>query len=154
LKVEASLRNLGNQKFNSLQRPRPFLPNQNSQRAGKSVGAYEVWVVNSRYFDEEVEAMISRHRESVSHFGARAPSTRKRDRDRRALVTERVERGNSAIRSGDHTLQLIVSMWYKSAAWHKTSAAVAKEGLLWADPLASPPIHFLAARPAALAPCK
>jgi hypothetical protein len=71
------------------------------------------------------------------------------------LVPEGVERGASAITVGDHTLQLIVSTWYKPRNLaEKLSKQWEPKGLLWFDPVVSPPIHFMAQRPSAPAPCK
>jgi hypothetical protein len=71
------------------------------------------------------------------------------------VVTEKVDRGDSSIRGGDHTLQLIASTWYQSRALaQKLRQEWQRKGLLWSDPLDSRPIHFLAQRPSVLVPCK
>lgn len=72
-----------------------------------------------------------------------------------AVVGEKLERGNYALRAGDHTLQLIVSTWYKSRPLaQKLRHQWERKGFLWFDPLLSAPIIFTAQRPSALAPCK
>lgn len=118
-------------------------------------GPYEVWVVNSRYFDEEIEAIDQPSPGKV--FIRLAPGA---IHQREILigvevVTDKIDRGQSSIRSGDHTLQLIASNWYQSRAMaQKLRQEWQKKGVLWSDPLDSRPIHFLAQRPAALVRCK
>ncbi len=122
---------------------------------GNAAGPYEVWVVNSRYFDEEVESIDQTSPGKV--FVTLAPGA---IHSREivigvGLVSEKVGRGDSSIRNGDHTLQLIASNWYQSRALaQKLREEWQKKGLLWSDPLDSRPIHFLVQRPASLALCK
>jgi hypothetical protein len=116
---------------------------------------YEVLFLNSRFFDQEIEAIDQAVPGKV--FVSLSPGG---VYERKlpvgiALVPEGVERGNSAIGAGDHTLQLIVSTWYKPRSLaEKLSKQWEQKGLLWFDPVVSPPIHFLAARPTPPAPCK
>jgi hypothetical protein len=116
---------------------------------------YEVLFLNSRYFDQEFEAIDRAGPGKV--FVSLSPGA---VYERRlvvwtAVVSEAVERGDSAIAAGDHTLQLIVSTWYKPRSLaEKLSKQWEHKGLLWFDPVVSAPIHFLAERPTSLAPCK
>ena len=122
---------------------------------GNPAGPYEVWVLNSRYFDEEFEPIDEvspgrvftilppggiYQRELVIGVG---------------LVSSKAERGDSAINAGEHTLHLSVSTWYKSRSLaQKLRQQWQRKGLLWFDPLASTPIRFTARRPDVIAPCR
>src|SRR5882672_5423097 len=155
LKLKLRFRNLGNQKLILYKGHDLFYQTKIRSAPGNPFGPYEVWVVNSRYFDEEVEAI---DQPSPGKVFLTLPPGAVYLREIMIgvpLVTEKVERGDAAIRRGDHTLQLIVSMWYKSRSLaQKLRQEWQRKGLLWSDPLASPLIHFVAARPASLAPCK
>jgi hypothetical protein len=123
--------------------------------AGSPASPYEVWVVNSRYFDEEPEAIDQPSPGKV--FVTLAPGAvhLREIMIGVEVVTEKVDRGESSIRVGDHTLLLIASNWYQSRAMaQKLRLEWQKKGLLWSEPLDSRPIHFLAQRPTPLAPCK
>ncbi len=122
---------------------------------GNPSGPYEVWVVNSRYFDEEAETIDQTSPGKV--FITLAPgAVHLREMTIGVeLVTEKIDRGDSSVRAGNHTLQLIASNWYQSRAMaQKLRQEWQRKGLLWSDPLDSRPIPFLAQRPGALAPCK
>jgi hypothetical protein len=116
---------------------------------------YEVLFLNSRYFDEEFEAIDQALPGKV--FVSLSPGA---VYERKllvgiAVVRDGVERGDSTIRAGDHTLQLIVSTWYKTRKLaEKLRQQWERKGLLWFEPVVSAPIHFLAERPPSLAPCK
>jgi len=116
---------------------------------------YEVLFLNSRYFDSEFEAIDQAEPGKV--FVSLSPGA-VYERSLLVgigLVPEGVERGGSAIAAGDHTLQLIVSTWYKPRSLaEKLRKQWEPKGLLWFDPLVSAPIHFLAERPPSPAPCK
>lgn len=155
LKLKLRFRNVGNQKLILYKGHDLFYQTKIRSAPGNPFGPYEVWVVNSRYFDEEVEAIDRGSPGKVFLTLPPGAVYLKEIMIGVPLVTEKVERGDSAIRRGDHTLQLIVSMWYKSRSLaQKLRQEWQRKGLLWSDPLASPLIHFVAARPASLAPCK
>jgi hypothetical protein len=155
LKLKLRFRNLGNQKLILYKGHDFFYQTKIRSAAGNPSGPYEVWVVNSRYFDEEVEAIDQPSPGKVFLTLSPGAVYLKEIVIGVPVVTERVERGDSAIRRGDHTLQLVVYMWYKSRSLaQKLRQQWQRKGLLWSDPLFSPLIHFLAARPASLAPCK
>ncbi len=122
-----------------------------------AVGAQpdEVLFLNSRYFDEEFESIDQALPGKVF---VRLPPGAAYERMLLvgiAVVSEGVERGNSTIKAGDHTLQLIVSTWYKSRFLaQQLRQRWERKGLLWFDPVVSAPIHFLAERPPSPAPCK
>jgi hypothetical protein len=155
LKLKLSFRNTGNQKL-ILYRGHDFFYQTKIRSApGNTSGPYEVWVVNSRYFDEEVERIeqVSPGKVFVTLPPRGVYSTEIMVGV--GVVSEQVDRGDSAIREGEHTLQLIASTWYQSRALaQKLRQAWKSKGLLWTDALDSQQIFFLAQRPRVLAPCK
>lgn len=155
LRLKLRFRNMGNQRL-ILYRGHDFFYQTKIRSApGTPSGPYEVWVVNSRYFDEEVEAIdqVSPGKVFVTLAPGGTYSTEIMVGV--GVVTERVDRGDSAIREGDHTLQLIASTWYQSRALaQKLRQAWQSKGVLWTDALDSRPIRFLARRPRVLIPCK
>ena len=146
-------RNVGNQKLILYRGHDLFY--QTRVRSTGGAHPYEVLFLNSRYFDQEFESIEQAVPGKV--FVNLSPGS---VYERKllvgiALVPEGVGRGNSAIGAGDHTLQLIVSTWYKPRNLaEKLSKQWEPKGLLWFDPVVSPPIHFLAVRPPSPAPCK
>jgi hypothetical protein len=155
LKLKLRFRNVGPQKLILYKGHDLFYQTKIRSAPGNPFGPYEVWVVNSRYFDEEVEAIDQPSPGKVFLTLSPGAVYFREIMIGVPLVNEKAERGDSAIQHGDHVLQLIVSMWYKSRSLaQKLRQQWQKKGLLWAEPLSSPLIHFLAARPALLAPCK
>ena len=155
LKLRLRFRNIGNQKLILYKGHDFFYQTKIRSAPGSPSGPYEVWVVNSRYFDEEVEGIdqASPGKVFVTLRPGGVYSTEIMVGV--GVVSERVDRGDSSIRDGDHTLQLIASTWYQSRAMaQKLRLAWQRKGLLWSDPLDSQPVHFLAQRPRLLAPCK
>jgi len=147
-------RNVGNQKL-ILYRGHDLFYQTRIRSAAGGPQPYEVLFLNSRYFDQEFEAIDQAVPGKV--FVSLSPGA-VYERNLLvgiALVPEGVERGNSAIAAGDHTLQVIVSTWYKPRSLaEKLRKQWEPKGLLWFDPMVSPPIHFLAERPTSPAPCK
>jgi len=155
LKLKLRFRNVGNQKLILYKGHDLFYQTKIRSAPGNSSGKYEVWVVNSRYFDQEVEAIDQMSPSKV--FTTLSPGAVYATEILIGVgvVNEKVDRGDSFIRSGDHTLQLIASTWYQSRAMaQKLRQEWQRKGLLWSDPLDSRPIHFLAQRPGVLVPCK
>jgi hypothetical protein len=155
LKLKLRFRNVSSQKL-ILYRGHDFFYQTKIRTApGNLSGPYEVWVVNSRYFDEEVEVI---DRTSPGKVFVTLPPGGVYSTEIMigvGVVTERVDRGDSAIRDGDHTLLLIASTWYQSRALaQKLRQEWQRKGLLWSEPLDSRLIHFMAQRPRVLAPCK
>ena len=147
-------RNVGNQKL-ILYRGHDLFYQTRVRSAAGGAQAYEVLFLNSRYFDSEFESIDQAVPGKV--FVSLSPGSvyERNVLVGIALVPEGVERGNSAIVAGDHTLQLIVSTWYKQRSLaEKLRKQWEPKGLLWFDPVVSPPIHFLAERPPSPAPCK
>ncbi|MDX6528831.1 MAG: hypothetical protein QOH41_1121 [Blastocatellia bacterium] len=155
LKLKLHYRNIGKQKLILYNGHDLFYQTKIRSAPGNVNGPYEVWVVNSRYFDEELEVI---DQPSPGKVFLTLPAGAVYTREIMigvGLVTEKIERGDSAIRSGEHTLQLIASNWYQSRAMaQKLRQEWQKKGFLWSDPVDSPPVHFLAQRPAVLSLCK
>lgn len=155
IRLKLRYRNVGKQKIILYNGHDLFYQTKIRSAPGSSAAPYEVWVVNSRYFDEESEAIDRPSPGRV--FVTLAPgATHLREiMIGVEVVTNRIDRGDSSIREGDHTLQLIASNWYQSRAMaQKLHQEWQRKGMLWSDPLDSRPIHFLAQRPTALARCK
>jgi hypothetical protein len=147
-------RNVGNQKL-ILYRGHDLFYQTRVRSAAGGAQAYEVLFLNSRYFDSEFESIDQAVPGKV--FVSLSPGSvyERNVLVGIALVADGVERGNSAIAVGDHTLQLIVSTWYKQRSLaEKLRKQWEPKGLLWFDPVVSPPIHFLAERPPSPALCK
>ena len=146
--------NVGNQKL-ILYKGHDLFYQTRIRSASSAAQPYEVLFLNSRYFDEEFESIDQALPGKV--FVSLSPGAvyERRLALGTAVVSEGVARADSTIRVGDHTLQMIVSTWYKTRSLaQKLRQQWERKGLLWFDPLVSAPIHFLAARPPSLAPCK
>ena len=120
-----------------------------------STGADEVTFLNSRYFDEEPEPIEQPSPSRV--FVILAPgATYEREIVMGMGVAGQVSNlGNQTIGEGGHSLQLIVSTWYKSRSLaQKLRQQWERKGLLWFDAVASKPIPFTVERPNSLRPCK
>jgi hypothetical protein len=148
-------RNAGNQKLILYRGHDLFYQTRVRSAAGGAAQPYEVLFLNSRYFDQEPESIDQASPGKV--FVSLSPGAvyERKLLVGMALVPEGAGRASSAIAAGDHTLQLIVSTWYKPRSLaEKLHKQWERNGLLWFDPLVSEPIHFLAERPRSPAPCK
>ena len=155
MKVKLRYRNMGSQKIILYKGHDLFYQTRIRSTPWNAVGNYEVWVVNSRYFDEEVESIDQPAPGKVFLTLRPGAVYEKEIVIGVGVVNDKVDRGDSSIRVGDHTLQLSVSSWYKSRALaQKLREEWQSKGLLWSEPLISTPIHFVAQRPRLLAPCK
>jgi hypothetical protein len=154
INLKLRYRNVGNQKL-ILYRGHDLFYQTRVRSAGVGAQAYEVLFLNSRYFDQEFESIDQPVPGKVFVTLSAGAAYEKTLLVGIALVAEGVERGNSAIAAGDHTLQVIVSTWYKQRSLaEKLRKQWEPKGLLWSDPLVSPPVHFLAERPQSPPPCK
>ena len=113
IRLKLRYRNVGKQRVILYNGHDLFYQTKIRSPPGNAAGPYEVWVVNSRYFDEEAEAIDQTSPGKV--FITLAPGA---IHSREivigvGLVSEKVDRGDSSIRNGDHTLQLIASNWYQ-----------------------------------------
>ena len=155
LRLKLRYRNIGSQKIILYKGHDLFYQTRIRSASENAAGPYEVWVVNSRYFDEDPEPI---DQTSPSRVFLSLPPGAAYEREIMigvGVVNEKVARGDSSIRAGDHTLQLIVSTWYKSRILaQKLRQEWQRKGLLWSEPLFSTPIHFMAERPRLLAPCR
>ncbi len=122
---------------------------------GRAAGPYEVWVVNSRYFDEEIEPIDQLSPSKVFLTLSPGAVYQREIMIGIGVVNDKTDRGDSSIRAGDHTLQLIVSTWYKPRSLaEKLRQEWQSRGLLWSEPLVSASIPFMARPPRLLARCK
>jgi hypothetical protein len=155
LKLKLRFRNSGSQKLILYKGHDFFYQTKIRSAPGNPSGQYEVWVVNSRYFDEEVEGI---DQTSPGKVFVTLPPGGVYSTEIMVgvgVVTQGVDRGDSSIRDGNHTLQLIASTWYQSRAMaQKLRQAWQRKGLLWSEPLDSQPVYFLAHSPRVSAPCK
>ena len=153
MNLKLRYRNVGNRKLILYRGHDLFF--QTRIRSTGGAQPYEVLFLNSRFFDQEFESIDQAVPGKV--FVSLSPGSvyERTLLVGMAVVREGAERGNSTIIAGDHTLQLIVSTWYKPRSLaEKLSKQWEPKGLLWFDPVVSPPIHFLAERPPSPAPCK
>src|SRR5882724_637832 len=155
LKLKLRFRNVGKQRLILYKGHDLFFQSKILSAPGNASGPYGVWLVNSRYFDEEIEPIDQPSPGKVFLTLSSGKTWVKDMTIGVGVVDAGMERGDSSIRSGDHTLQLIVSMWYKSRALaQKLREQWQKIGLLWSDPLSSVPIAFGVQKPRIMAPCK
>jgi len=154
MNLKLRYRNVGNQKL-ILYRGHDLFYQTRLRNAAGGAQAYEVLFLNSRYFDSEFESIDQSVPGKVFVGLSPGAAYERTLLVGIALVPEGVARGNSAIAAGDHTLQLIVSTWYKQRSLaEKLRKQWEQKGVLWFDPVVSPPIYFQAQRPPSPAPCK
>jgi hypothetical protein len=155
MKVRLRYRNIGSQKVILYRGHDLFYQTRIRSAPRNLAGPYEVWVVNSRYFDEEFEAIDQPSPGKVFLTLSPGAVYTREIIIGVGVVNDKDARGDSAILAGDHTLQLIASNWYKSRSLaQKLRQDWQKKGMLWSDPLVTIPIHFIAQRPRLLVPCK
>ncbi|MEK6335019.1 MAG: hypothetical protein AABM67_08730 [Acidobacteriota bacterium] len=154
LTVKVRYRNLGTERLILYKGHDLFFQTRIRSAVGNPAGPYEVWVLNSRYFDEEFEPIEQDSPGKV--FLTLAPGS-VYEREIMVgvpLMNSNAVRGDSAIYAGEHTLQLNVSTWYKSRALgQKLRQQWQRKGLLWIDGLVSAPVRFAARRPDSIPPC-
>jgi hypothetical protein len=116
---------------------------------------YEITFLNSRYFDEEFEAIdepapsrvfvildpgATFERELVVGIG---------------VVGDGANQGAASVKAGSHTLQLIVSTWYKTISLaQKLRERWKQKGYLWFQPLRTNPVALNIEVPKSLPQCK
>ena len=122
---------------------------------GNPAGPYEVWVLNSRYFDEEFEPIEQNSPGRVFQMLSPGAIIQREIMIGVPLMSSKAIRGDAAINNGEHTLQLSVSTWYKSRSLgQKLRQQWQRKGLLWIDPVVSAPVRFTAQRPDSMQPCR
>ena len=155
LTVKVRYRNLGTERLILYKGHDLFYQTRIRSVAGNPAGPYEVWVLNSRYFDEEFEPIEQDSPGKVFLTLAPGAIYEREIMVGVPLMSSSAVRGDSAIYGGEHTLQLNVSTWYKSRALgQKLRQQWQRKGLLWIDGLVSAPVRFTAHRPDAMAPCR
>jgi hypothetical protein len=116
---------------------------------------YKIAVLNARYLEVENEPVDQPSPNKlfiILHPGA---SYETETTVGVGLVPQSAMRDRHAIFEGEHTLQLVVSTWYRSPALaEKLRAQWQRKGFLWSMPVATSPITFRAERPQSLPPCK
>jgi hypothetical protein len=124
-------------------------------RAEAGARPYEIAVLNARYLeveDEPVEQPAPNKLFVILQPGA---SFEAETTVGVGVVPRSAARDRHAIFEGEHTLQLIVSTWYRTPALaEKLRERWQRKGFLWSNPVASDPITFRAVRPPSPPPCK
>lgn len=113
---------------------------------GASAGRpYEVVVLNSRYNDAEAEEVNGR-RPGGAFVTLQPGGTYETEIVVGVGVTPAgSERAANSISPGGHTLQIVASSWYESRKLgEELRDRWRGAGLLWLDPLATPPVEFIA----------
>ena len=155
IKVRLRYRTIGSQKIILYKGHDLFYQTRIRSAPGNAAGPYEVWVVNSRYFDEEIEPIDQASPSKVFLTLSPGAVYQREIMIGVGVVNDKADRGDSSIRAGDHTLQLIVSTWYKPRSLaEKLRQEWQSRGLLWSEPLFSASITFMARPPRLMARCK
>ena len=155
MRLKLRYRNVGSQRLILYKGHDLFYQTKIRSVPGNRSGPYEVWVLNSRYFDEELEPIDRTSPGKVFLTLTPGAVFEREIMIGVGLVSGSAARGDSSISAGEHTLHLSVSTWYQSRAMaQKLREQWRKQGLLWADPVASAPVHFVAQRPQLIALCK
>ena len=122
---------------------------------GATNDAYEVNILNSRYFDEQPEKIDQPTPGKVFTILQPGATFETEMTIGVAVVGGNLNRGNHAIKEGEHTLQLIISTWYKSKGLaQKMRQQWQRKGLLWFDPVVSTPVNFRAENPESQFTCR
>ena len=114
---------------------------------------YEVLLLNMRYFDEEIERIEAHSPGRV--FVKLAPGASfERELITGIGVTDK-ERSSTSVKPGPHTVQLVVSTWYQSTKLaEKLREHWRRQGLLWTQPVSSPPVKVVIERPVTASRCQ
>jgi hypothetical protein len=116
---------------------------------------YEVVVLNARYLEEENEPVEQPAPGKLFVILQPGASYETDTTVGVGITNGSGQRDRHAIMEGEHTLQLVVSTWYRSqGVAEKLRKQWQRKGLLWSMPVMSNAITFRAERPAELSPCK
>jgi hypothetical protein len=119
-----------------------------------TVKPYEIIFTNSRYFDEEFEPI---EQPTPSEVFVILPPGGSYERELTVGVGVAGgddATGNHMVREGRHTLELIVSTWYKSNRLaYELRRRWERKGRLWIDPIVSMPMPLTVEKPEMLAHC-
>ncbi|HVG35242.1 MAG TPA: hypothetical protein VM911_19400 [Pyrinomonadaceae bacterium] len=123
--------------------------------SGATSDAYEVTILNSRYFDEQPEKIDQPTPGKVFVILQPGATFETVMTVGVGVVGSNVNRGNHALKEGEHSLQLIVSTWYKSKSLaQKMRQQWQRKGLLWFDPVVSTPVNFRVENPESQFTCR
>jgi hypothetical protein len=116
---------------------------------------YEVVVLNARYLAVENEP-IEQPRPGKLFVILQPGASYETDTTVGVgIASQNQPRDRHAILEGEHTLQLLVSTWYRSrSVGTRLRDEWQRKGFLWLDPVLSNAIIFRAERPSALPSCK
>lgn len=127
-------------------------------RAARAEGGarpYEIAVLNARYLEVENEPVEQPSPNKLFIILQPGASFETETTVGVGVVPASAMRDRHAIFEGEHTLQLVVSTWYRSPALaEKLREQWQRKGFLWYMPVASAPITFRAERPESPPPCK
>lgn len=154
LKLKLRYKNVGKQKLILYRGHDLFYQTRiRSAPDDKANKPYEIVFTNSRYFDEEFEPIDQPSPGEV--FMILSPGE---IYERELMVSVGLSGGatsNHTVREGRHTLELIVSTWYKSRPLaERLRQRWARKGILWFDPLVSMPVALTVEKPQSPAPCQ
>jgi hypothetical protein len=153
LSIRLRYQNVGGEKL-ILYRGKNFFY-QTKIRGGAAGKPYEVVVLNSRYNDAQVEAVNDR-RPGAAFITLPPGGTYETAIVNGVGVTPGgPERVAHTIEPGEHTLQIGASTWYESRKLaEELRGRWRGEGLLWIDPVVTPPLKFDVGGDAAPPPCR
>jgi hypothetical protein len=124
-------------------------------RAENGARPYEIAVLNARYLEIENEPVEQPAPGKLFVILQPGASYETETTVGIGLVGQSAMRDRHAIIEGEHTLQLIVSTWYRSQSLaEKLRRQWQRKGLLWSSTIASNEITFKAQRPQSPSPCK
>src|SRR5260370_40433986 len=147
--------NVGNERLILYKGHDLFYQTKIRSKPGGEYKPYEVVFLNARYFDEEHESIDQSAPSKVFVVLSPGGAFTREMTVGIGVVNDEASRGNFAVPPGSHTLQLIVSTWYKSRPLaQRLRQQWQRKGLLWFDPLSSAPLNVLAQAPEPLRPCK
>jgi hypothetical protein len=153
LSVRLLYRNVGSRKLVVYRGKNLFY--QTRIRGGAREKPYEVLVTNSRFNDAEAEVLGERRPGSA--FVTLRPGGTYETVIAVGVGVKRGAgpRGANTIEPGEHTLQVVASSWYESRRLAEELRERWREsGVLWIDPVYTPPLAFDAGRAAPAAPCR
>lgn len=118
-------------------------------------GFYEVVFLNARYLEQENEPIEQPSPGRLFVILQPGASYETETMVGIGVVKSNATRDRHAIVEGEHTLQLLVSTWYRARSLaEKLRRQWQRKGMLWFDPVMSNALIFRAERPASPAPCK
>jgi hypothetical protein len=157
LRVQLQFTNVGDQKLILYKGHDLFYQTRIRRVATSSAtnDAYEVNILNSRYFDEQPEKIDQPTPGKVFTILQPGATFETEVTIGVGVVGSNINLGNHAIKEGEHSLQLVVSTWYKSRSLaQKMRQLWQRKGLLWFEPVVSTPVNFIAENPESQFTCR